>query len=102
MNVSAFQTITQVVKDLIPTIGWGAIIVFLAWAWRKSLVVSLLLKNTHEQSQKAMSQIDQMASNHFPHMETGILDLNKKTEEGNEKLGQIATGIAVLVDRKRK
>lgn len=91
----SFQTINQVAQ----TLGWGAIIAFITWAWRKSVNFTVLVKTNHEKSQKAMEQIDQMATNHFPHMESGIVELNKKTEEGNAVLGKISTGIAVLVDR---
>lgn len=99
MTGSIFQTITQDVKDFIPVFGWSAIVSFLAWAYRKSVIITIAITKNHERSEKAMDQIDALTSNHVLHMEAGIAELNKKTEEGNEKLSTIATGIAVLVDR---
>lgn len=92
--VPTLQTVNQIAQ----TIGWGIIISFIAWAWR----LTVLIKTNHEKSQTAMEQIDKMSTNHFPHMEEGIADLNKKTDEGNKTLGQIATGIEILVDRGRR
>lgn len=91
----SFQTVNQMAQ----TLGWGVIMSFVIWAWRKSVTFTVLVKTNHAKSQKAMEQIDQLATNHFPHMESGIVELNKKTEEGNEALSKIATGMAILVDR---
>lgn len=85
-----------------PLIGWGAILSFLAWAYKKSVSLSIAYTKQHEAGQKAMSQIDLLSSNHFPHMEKGIESLNTKTDEGNRTLTEISKGIAVLVDRRRE
>lgn len=91
-------SLTTISQD-VPIIGWSGILGFLLFLWRKSIAFSVAFTKNHEASQKAMVQIDNMATNHFPHMESGIAELNKKTEDGNKTLGQIATGISVLVDR---
>lgn len=97
MTTSIFQTASQIV----PTIGWGTFCAFIIWLWKKSITLSVEFTKSHERGQKAMDQIDKMAINCFPTMQTGIEDLNKKTDEGNSELKDISKGIAVLVDRGR-
>jgi len=89
----------QSIVDAAPVFGWGTVVTFLFWAWRKSISISLMFSKQHEHGQKAMEQIDKMASNCFPTIQAGITDLNTKTVEANETLGRIKDGINLLVDR---
>ena len=91
----------QSVSDTIHIFGWGVVISFFVWAWKKSISISLYFSQNQERSQKAIEQVNAISTNHVPHIESGIADLNKKTDEGNESLRDIAKGMAVLVDRGR-
>lgn len=93
-------SLTTISQDA-PIIGWSGILGFLLFLWRKSIVFSVAFTKNHEASQKAMGQIDQLATNHFPHLQSELVSLNEKTTEANADLKDISKGIAVLVDRGR-
>lgn len=89
------NTFESFVVNYIHVIGWASFMSFLAFAWK----LSVKWNKNHEAGQKAMQQIDEWSTNHMPHIQQGIEDLNKKTEEGNKTLSQMATNIAILKDR---
>jgi hypothetical protein len=91
----------EFVSNYIHTIGWAAIITAaVTITWRVSQFVAHA-KDRGDAGDKALVQINDMATNHFPHMQKSLENLDVKTTDGNESLKEIATGIAVLVDRGR-
>ena len=95
------ESIFNIVTKILPSLGWGTLITFIAWAWKKSITVSVALNKNHEAGQKAMSQIDALTTNHFPHLESHLQDLSNETKKSNELLYDMATNIAILKDRGR-
>jgi hypothetical protein len=91
----------EALKDYIHVIGWGTIVSFVVWLWRKSIQISVDYTESRKAGNVAISQINDMATNHFPHMQKDLEELNTKTDDGNKSLTQIAQGMAVLVDRGR-
>ena len=75
---------------------------FLFWAWRKALVIRLAFEKQQEQSQKAIEQINSIATVSFPALQQVIMDLSKKSEEEKSELKELSTGLAVLLDRGQK
>ncbi len=87
------------VNNHIHMVGWGTVMSFVGWLWWKSIKFATAFSESRKASTNAIEQINDMATNHFPHMEENLKQLNDKTTEGNKSLHDIATGIAVLVDR---
>ena len=53
-------------------------------------------RDTKRAAETAISQINELSTNHFPHLEQNLSELNKKTDTGNEilralQLGQVET-----------
>ena len=81
----------------IPHIGVGGLFSTAIWiGWK--LVPGI--KERNAMGLKAMAQIDSLSTNHFPHIQESLQQINEKTAEANKILADISTGIAVLVDRK--
>jgi hypothetical protein len=84
-----FKDIVDIVSGVVTALGiCGAVI-----GW-------FITKHDRENAgKKAMEQIDTMATNCFPTMQAKLIEIANKTSEGNKSLSEIATGIAILVDR---
>jgi|SRR5271157_1716034 len=94
------------VNNYIHTLGWGVVISFIGWLWWKSIEFTKSTTQARAKGETAIQQINDLATNHFPHMQKDLGDLSKKTDTTNDHLAEsqkslsaIATGIAVLVDR---
>lgn len=53
-------------------------------------------RDTKRAAEVAVGQINELSTNHFPHLEQNMSELNKKTDTGNEilralQLGQVET-----------
>jgi|SRR5271163_2652777 len=67
----------------------------------------LLTRHDNKKEAKlAMSQINDLATNHYPHIQKGVEDTAKAVQEGNAKtdkaievLTDMKTSLAILVDR---
>lgn len=105
MTSNALSLITD---KIIPVLGWGTIISFIAWAWKTSVTYKIKVEAQHTQGQRAMDQINTMSTNCFPTMEANLKAQTKMLETAEikqdkviEVLSNINTGIQVLVDRGR-
>lgn len=94
--------VPQAVKDIIGLLGWSTIMGSIATAWVWSIKAGVFAHDRKRAADVAVSQINVMATNHFPHMETGIQDISEKTEKTNElltelRLGQVETNTILKV-----
>lgn len=94
--------VPQAAKDIIGVLGWSTIIGSIVTAWVWSIKAGTFAHDRKRAADTAVSQIDVMATNHFPHMESGIQDISEKTEKTNEiltelRLGQVETNTLLKV-----
>ena len=85
----------KVVGDNIHTVGWGSVIGFIGWAWRRSFQV----REKEKAGEVAVAQVNKLATNDFPHMQESLTDLNKKHDESIRLLASMDRNISILVDR---
>jgi hypothetical protein len=106
--VTPFEWLNQHIQ----MIGWGTIISFIAWLWWKSIrlasISSSVLTNAKDRFEVVEKNINVVATNHLDHIQQDMSEMNEKQStmltaqaDGNKSLSDIATGIAVLVDRPR-
>jgi hypothetical protein len=57
-------------------------------------------KESKDKGLRAMEQIDTLATNHFPHMQSDLTAISQKTDETNKLLANVDKNIAILVDRR--
>lgn len=87
--------VLKVVGDNIHVVGWGSVISFIGWAWRRSFQIS----QKEKAGEVAVVQLNKMATNDLPHMHEALTDLNGKHDESIKILTSIDKNIAILVDR---
>ena len=85
----------KAISDNIHTVGWGTIISFVGFMWRKSIQAA----QKEKAGEAAVAQLNKMATNDMPHMQESLIDLNKKHDESIRILGSIDKNISILVDR---
>jgi len=88
------------IADIIVEVGTllGFLTVGIGW---------LLTRHDNKKEAKlAMSQINDLATNHYPHIQKGVEDTAKAVRDGNDKtdkaievLTDMKTSLAILVDR---
>jgi hypothetical protein len=104
------MSIPQNVKDIIDIIGAVgtplAILGALVGAWRFSIKAGIAGHDRSKEASQAVAQINELATNHFPHMQkaleatvSAVEDGNKKTDKAIEVLGDMKTSLGILVDR---
>lgn len=89
-------------------LGWSTIISFVAWVWWKSIKLTAYVTSGKDRFEVVEKNINSVATNHLEHIQKDMSEMNEKQgtmiaaqAEGNKSLTDIATGIAVLVDRPR-
>lgn len=87
--------IPKAIGDNIHVVGWGSVISFIGWAWRRSFQISQKEKS----GEIAVAQLNKLATNDFPHMQEALTNLNGKHDESVRLLTNMDKNIALLVDR---
>ena len=87
--------VLKVVGDNIHVVGWGSVISFIGWAWRRSFQI----KEKEKSGEAAVAQLNKLATNDFPHMQAALTDLNEKHVESIRLLTSMDKNIGLLVDR---
>ena len=85
----------KIVGDNIHTVGWGSVIGFVGFLWRKSIQAA----QKEKAGEAAVAQLNKMATNDMPHMQESLVSLNSKHDESVRLLTSIDKGISILVDR---
>ena len=97
-----FQTPFEVISTAAQLVGWGAVVSFIGWLWRKSIIVSVEFSKRQEKGDQAMEQVNKMATNDLPHLFEEGQKTNEHLETQTNLLSSIDRGIAVLVDRRNR
>ena len=85
----------KAISDNIHTVGWGTIISFVGFMWRKSIQAAQKEKT----AEAAVAQLNKMATNDLPHVQESLTNLNTKHDESVRLLANIDKSISILVDR---
>ena len=85
----------KTIGDNIHTVGWGSVIGFIGWAWRRSFQI----KEKEKAGENAVAQLNKLATNDFPHMQEALTNLNEKHVESVRLLTNMDKNISILVDR---
>jgi len=102
--------IPQNIKDIIDIVGAIgtplAIIGALLGAWRFSIKAGIAGHDRSKEASQAVAQINDLATNHFPHMQkaleatvVAVTHGNEKTDKAIEVLSDMKTSLSILVDR---
>jgi hypothetical protein len=63
-----FITPSEWASNHIHMVGWGSVVSFVAWLWWKTIRFATTFQEREKAGTKAMEQIDDLATNHFPHI----------------------------------
>ena len=85
----------KAISDNIHTVGWGTIISFVGFMWRKSIQAA----QKEKAGEAAVAQLNKMATNDLPHVQESLTNLNTKHDESVRLLANIDKSISILVDR---
>ena len=89
------MNVLKIISDNIHTVGWGAIIGGISWAWRRSFQIA----QKEKAGEAAITQLNKLATNDVPHMQESLVNLNTKHDESVRLLTSIDKSISILVDR---
>ena len=89
------MNVLKIISDNIHTVGWGTIISFVGFMWRKSIQAAQKEKT----AEAAVAQLNKMATNDLPHVQESLTNLNTKHDESVRLLANIDKSISILVDR---
>jgi hypothetical protein len=90
-----FMDSFKIIGDNIHTVGWGTIISFVGFMWRKSIQAA----QKEKAGEAAVAQLNKMATNDFPHLQESLVVLKDRHEESVRILTSIDKNISILVDR---
>ena len=89
------MSVLKIISDNIHTVGWGTIIGGVGWAWRRSFQIA----QKEKAGEAAITQLNKLATNDFPHLQESMADLSTKHDESVRLLTSMDKNIALLVDR---
>ena len=81
-QVAQTQSPFEWASQHIHVIGWGTVVVA---AWK----IASFFAEAKAQVTKTVTQIDTLSTNHFPHIQDGILELVELGKANNEKLDKL-------------
>lgn len=86
-------------KNHFHELGWTGVLSGAYWFWKKSRKQAVQSAEREKAGKLAVEQVNAMATNHLPHMETALQSLDKKSDDTIQLLTSIDKNIAILVDR---
>lgn len=89
----------QFASDHVHIVGWGTIISFFIWLWRKATHITVVFSDGKRRFEVVENNINVISTNHLDHIERDMSSVAKEQTKSNEILESIDKGIAVLVDR---